>query len=623
MRKTAIALSLISSSVGVSAQEYDFSKLDWTSNSYTSHKVGPAPRSNPPEALATPTLGAEPTSHGFAFDINSTTVAWRWGGSIVKKSGDSGLEMHCSEDDNATFKKATFSNGKATIPCSGNYSYFFRYEHPHSLNDNPAHRWIYTGLFTTKGKRVDPHNYPKFTDGSSNWMRYRHPLTNDGITAAILDRPNAGERLRSLDRYLVWVNDSGGNVDFEFEIEYMSDDEYQGDNSPGFRRNEAMRNSSGGPNGQQFFAINTGGATNGDGVPKEELEGFGNAFSYGQTISYEVSVEAAGKTSAQTYNDFSHYVVGCGFCGKYGDPRLNPAGKATTSQVFSDKGAYSHLEYNAIFTQPMVTIHKEDMVDDFILGHHLFHGVDPNKKPSEMPQPYQPFDDPDVQIGEKTCGNCHFRDGRGSEVVETPDGPRIAPPIYGVKLLEAIKGREVGFGWQGKEKTVASQVKAALVNDHKVNPDDLPGRVLELLTTYTEVITVPARDPGSYDKPGVSEGDQLFNKIGCADCHTPVQRTRSSAETHLRDLVIRPYTDMKTWDLGEGDFRTPALWGLGHNIDLLERNQRQVLFWHDGSATSVKDAILKHGGDGKKARDAFKDLSSQEQTNIANFIRTL
>lgn len=599
----------------------DFDHLDWTSNSLTQGKEGPSPRQDTPRALASPTNGSEPTSHGFAFDIEGSTVTWRWGPSIVKQAGDSGLEMHCSDDDNATFKTVSLSEGTATIPCSGTYNYFFRYLHPHSLNNNPGHRWIWTGLFTTAGKRVNPKNYPSFTESSANWMRYRHPVTGDGITAAILDRPNAGERLRNLDRYLVTVEDSPGNVNFDFEVEYMSEEDYDGDNSPGFRRNEAMRNASGGPNQQQFFAVNTGGATNGVGVPKEELEGFGNLFSYGQVISYEVSVEGAGSTSAQTYNDFSHYIVGCGFCGKYGDPRLNSAGKASTTMIFNDRGQFANLEYNATFTQPLVTIHKEDMVDDFILGHHLFHGVDPNKKPDAFPQPYDPFDDPDVQIGERTCGNCHFRDGRGSEIIETANGPRLPPPVYGVKLLEAISGRSAGFGWEGKATSVANQVKQALIDDHKVEPSDLPGRVLELLTTYVEVLTVPARDPGSYDQNGVAEGDELFNEIGCAGCHTPEHTT--SGETHLNNIVIRPYTDMRTWDLGEGSFRTPPLWGLGHNIDLLQRNNRDLLFWHDGSATSVDAAIQKHDGDALDVKDAYNELSKRKRDNIVNFVRTL
>ena len=567
----------------------DFAHLDWTSNSLSNHKVGPPPRANPPSALRTPINGAAPTSRGFAFDISGGQLTWRWGPQIVKGSGDSGLEMHCSEDDNLTFRKVAISSGIASIPCSGDYNYFFRYLHPsHSLNDNPAHQWIWTGLFTTEGNRVDPHNYPSFTDGSANWMRFRHPVSHDGTTAAILDAQHNNDLLRNLDRYNIWVDDSPGNVQVGFDVDGS------------VIRNESMRNTAGAPNGQQFFALN-------------QNPGFGGVYSYGQVVQFEITV-VAGNTGAQTYNDFSYYTVGLGW-GNYGDPRLNPAGKASTTMILSDNGAYSHLEYNAIFTQPVTTLHTEDMVDDFLLGHHLFHGIDPNKQGSTD------FDE--VKIGSHTCGGCHFRDGRGSEVIQTAKGPRLPPPIYGVKLLEVIEGREAGFSWDGSANTVAEQVRHALVADHGVDPDALPGRVLELLTTYTEVLAVPARNPGSYALPGVVEGDELFNDIGCAGCHTPVQKTRSDAPTHLRDLTLRPYTDMKIWDLGEGGFRTPPLWGLGHNIRLLEQNGRALLFMHDGASDSLEDVIQRHGGEATTVRSEYNNLSGEERSAIKSFIETL
>ncbi len=567
----------------------DFAHLDWTSNSLTNHQVGPPPRANAPAALRTPINGAAPTSHGFAFDIQNGQLSWRWGPQIVKGNGDSGLEMHCSEDDNATFKKVAVSGGSAAIPCSGNYNYFFRYLHPsHSLNNNPAHQWIWTGFFTTEGSRVDPHNYPAFTDGSANWMRFRHPVSHDGTTAAILDAQHNNDLLRNLDRYNIWIDDTPGNVQVGFDVD------------GNVIRNESMRNTAGGPNGQQFFALT-------------QNPGFGGVYSYGQVIQFEISA-VAGNTGAQTYNDFSYYTVGLGW-GNYGDPRLNPAGKATTSMILSDNGTYSHLEYNAIFTQPVTTLHSEDMVDDFLLGHHLFHGIDPNKQGSTD------FDE--VKIGSRSCGDCHFRDGRGSEIIQTAKGPRLPPPTYGVKLLEMIEGREAGFSWDGSANTVADQVRNALVADHGVDPDALPGRVLELLTTYTEVLTVPARNPGSYDLPGVAQGDVLFNQVGCAGCHTPVQKTRSDAPTHLRNLTLRPYTDMKVWDLGDGDFRTPPLWGLGHNIRMLEKNGRALLFMHDGASTSLENAIQRHGGDAASARGAYNNLSSAQRSAVKAFIETL
>jgi len=569
----------------------DFAHLDWTSNSLTEHNVGPPPRANPPSALASPTTGATPTLFGFAFDVVGSDLTWRWGPSIVKQAGDSGLEMHCSTDNNATFTKVDVVGNQATIPCTGDYTYFFRYLHPSPLNDDPGSQWIFTTLFTTEGARVDPRNYTPFVDGSANWMRFRHPITQDGVTAAILDAQHNNDRLRNLDRYTIWVEDSPGNVEFKGQV------------NGSILRNEAMRRA-GSPNGQQFFAALTSGM------------GWGDLFSYGQVISFEFTA-VAGKTGAQTYNDFSHYVVGCGWCGKYGDPRLNSAGKASTSQEFSDSGGYIDLEHNAIFTQPMVTIHKEDMIDDFLLGHHLFHGVDPNKTRSST------FDDPDAQIGKTTCGSCHFRDGRGSEIITTELGPRIAPPVFGLSLLDYMVGREAGYRWDGKVPEISDQVVGALKADHGVDAQELPGRVLELLTSYVELLTVPARKPGSYDLPGVTEGDVLFNDIGCAGCHTPVQRTSSSAPTHIRDLEIRPYTDMKIHDLGKGPFRTAPLWGLGHNLHLLERNDRATLFMHDGSATTIGQAIMAHGGEAASVTATYNGLSATDKSAVQAFVKTL
>lgn len=577
-----------------------FDNLDWTSNSYRSNKVGPLPRANPPEALATPINGAAPTTMGFAFDIDGSTLRWRWGNynvalghNLDMQSGlseDAGLEMYCSTDGGLSFQKTALVNGTATIPCTGIYNYFFRWKLPGSVSVDPATQWMYTGYFTTAGARVNVNAYPAFTDGSANWMRFRHPLTQDGVTAAILDAHHNNSLLRDLDRYTLWVNDTPGNVQLDYNV------------NGSVLRVETMTCADH-TDGQQFFVYN-------------QPTAFGNAFSYGQVLSFEIT-GVTGRIGSQTYNDFQHYTVGYGWSSKYGDPRLASGGKASTSQLFSSTGAYSDLEKDAIFTQPRVTFNESNQMDDFILGHHLFHGVDPKKRASHL------FDDPDVQIGERTCGNCHFRDGRGSEVIQTAKGPRLPPPVYGSEMLTWIIGAQVGLTWDGSVPTVADQVKHALINDHKVNPDFLPGRTLELLTKYTQMLTVPSRKPGSYDLVGVTEGDKLFQTTGCASCHTPIQRTRADAPSDLRNLVLRPYTDMKVWNVNGGNYRTAPLWGLGHDIDLLNAHGRAVRYLHDGSATSIRAAIGKHTGDAAATTAKFNALTETQKTYLESFVQTL
>ena len=574
---------------GVDVGPTDLGHLDWTSNSLLSGKgVGAPPRQDPIRALATPVNGAQPTSHGFAFDISGSILTWRWGPQIVKGSGDSGLQMHCSEDG-IVFRNVSVVSGQATIPCSGEYDYFFRYEHPSgSVNDNPAYRWIYTGLFTTEGPRVNPNAYPSFTEGSSNWMRWRQPLSGDGIESPVLDAIHNSGRMREVDRYLIQINDSPGNVELELGLNGST------------VRVESMRRGSNSPNTLQFFGVNTN-------------PGFGNLYSYGQVIEF-LFVALAGTHSAQTYSNNKHYTVGYGWSA-YGDPRLKPAGRAGTTMTFADGNGFGNeLEKDAIFTQQLVTLHSEQDIDDFILGHHLFHGIDPNRQGSTT------FGE--VKIGSRACGDCHFRDGRGFEIFQTAKGPRIAPPIFGLGLLDAIAGRQAGFTWDGSTPTLLDQVGQALINDHGVNPGDVPGRVVELLEHYTKVVTVPNRDPGSYDQPGVAEGDQLFNQIGCADCHMPIQTT-SSNNLAFDKLTIRPYTDMRTWFVNGGTFRTAPLWGLGHNIELLSRNGHPLRLMHDGSATNVDQAIQLHDGDAATVRDRYNALSASDRQNIVNFVETL
>ncbi len=562
-----------------------FDLIDVFSNSQISDKdPGPLPLANPVESLGTPILGMAPTSHGFAFDLTAEQVVWRASENLIT----TGLvEYYCSEDGGLSYEKATLVDNRTENMCSGEYLYFFRYEHPSTLNDNPAHRWVYTASFTTAGERVDPNNYPEFTDGTANRMRFRHPISADGTTVSVLDAQHNADLLRNLDRYTMWVDDRPGNVRLGVDL------------NGNLIRNESLRTGVAEPNGQQFFGIN-------------QNPGFDNIYSYGQVIQFEITA-VAGLSGAQTYNDFSYYTVGLGW-GNYGDLRLNSAGRAGTTMIVSDNGAFIELERNSIFAQPVTTLNTEKAIDDYLVGHHLFHGIDPNERGSTA---YG-----NVKIGDRSCGDCHFRDGRGIEVIPVVGGTRLAPPTYGIGLLLAIEGREAGLGRDGRFVSVDDYLEYALTEFHGVDPAQAPDRIMELLALYPAVLSVPNRLPQFTDDTDVNAGSDLFMNIGCADCHTPVQTT-ASADPAFNGLTIRPYTDMKLWDLGEGEFRTTPLWGLGQNIKLLGHNAKPVLYMHDGQSESVADAIGRHGGDAANSRSGYNSLSSSERRQVDSFVNSL
>jgi CxxC motif-containing protein (DUF1111 family) len=48
----------------------------------------------------------------------------------------------------------------------------------------------------------------------------------------------------------------------------------------------------------------------------------------------------------------------------------------------------------------------------------------------------------------------------------------------------------------------------------------------------------------------------------------------------------------------------------------------QALLLHDGRAGSVTDAILLHGGEAKRARDAFAALTEAQRRVLVDFVES-
>ena len=64
---------------------------------------------------------------------------------------------------------------------------------------------------------------------------------------------------------------------------------------------------------------------------------------------------------------------------------------------------------------------------------------------------------------------------------------------------------------------------------------------------------------------------------------------------------------------GAADFLTENLWGGGSTAPCL----------HDGRATTLTEAILAHGGEGRPSRQDFLRLSQSDQKAIVTFIDSL
>ncbi len=562
----------------------------------------------PRPALPTPIIGSD-AAQGFAFDLANdlSTVSVRVGNVVqIQSGGNPDFEFHCSCNQ-VTFSSVQVT-GTASVPSAckdaGDFYYFFRYKKQGNTTNDPGDRYVYSGLFTTAGQRIDPDNRPTITREGANWMRFRHPHAQDGITEAVFDAQHNSDLLRNMDRYNTIFTDAASGLIIDPRLT---------------RGNSNTTHPHGDVDNAQVVRIDY--MEKGDSSPPTYAKSAGQdagKWGYGNIVTYEITAVTGG-SGAQTYNTFQNYVIGEGL-NTLGDPRLSLAGKASTYMVLPGFGSHVQMEADAIFTQHIITLTSEDDVDDFLEGHHIFHGVRHRRNGNDPGNILG-----EVNIGTTNCQECHFRDGRGSKLERTRDGEmRVPPPVYGVGILQYIAGAEAKLTWNGDVPTVEQQVKNALINDHGINPDtDIPTKDLRQLVAYTEFLTVPTRSPGAYDIPGVEEGDKSFNTIGCTTCHSPTQRTTSSAPPEFRNLIIRPYTDMKMHTVTDDTYRTPPLWGLGRNIDLLERNGKALLFMHDGRATTLEEAIQAHGGEANGSRAAYNSLSASEKANLIKFLKTL
>jgi CxxC motif-containing protein (DUF1111 family) len=154
---------------------------------------------------------------------------------------------------------------------------------------------------------------------------------------------------------------------------------------------------------------------------------------------------------------------------------------------------------------------------------------------------------------------------------------------------------------------------------------------LDALEFYIRMLAPPARR--GRDALDVQQGEALFAQAGCAVCHAPALRTGDQAALQqLARQTIRPYTDLLLHDLGEGlsdgrpdfeagprDWRTAPLWGLG----LSQAVNGNAWLLHDGRARSIEEAILWHGGQAHRAREAYRALTAAQRAALAAFVRSL
>ena len=260
---------------------------------------------------------------------------------------------------------------------------------------------------------------------------------------------------------------------------------------------------------------------------------------------------------------------------------------------------------------------------------------------------------------------------------------RVPIPLFGAGLVEAIPdaailGREdphdadgdgvsgraalvtdratgelrVGrFGWKAQVATLLEFSGDAYRNEMGITNDLFPDELTFDLTELQLRLCDPLPDPEDVPEPrtgrrGIdnfesfmrllappargavtdraARGRQVFESIGCAACHVPALATGPSLSPVFDRRPVPLFSDLLLHDVGTGDgiaqaaampneIRTPALWGLRHRRPLL----------HDGSAATILEAVVRHGGEAQAARDGLIGLLAADLAALMAFLESL
>ena len=252
-------------------------------------------------------------------------------------------------------------------------------------------------------------------------------------------------------------------------------------------------------------------------------------------------------------------------------------------------------------------------------------------------------------VGLRTTGQLF---GRGlmeavpdEELIQLARQERFYPDRVAGTANILANGHVGRFGRKDNESSLTDFVGGAFINEMGITnplhpkefgfiggrtiPDSLQSHGLEVnqqqFNDAVSFVRFLAAAPPGKPTPQTFFGQALFSRTGCASCHTPTLVTGRNEVRALNSVRFPIYSDLLLHDMGSrnadiclnnatpSQFRTEPLMGISL------RNQ----FLHDGSAKTIEQAILLHGGQGSAARNRFNALSSAQRAALLAYVGAL
>jgi CxxC motif-containing protein (DUF1111 family) len=255
---------------------------------------------------------------------------------------------------------------------------------------------------------------------------------------------------------------------------------------------------------------------------------------------------------------------------------------------------------------------------------------------------------------------------------------KICGQVLYVPIVEAPRETGVGrFGWKDQHASLASFSGDAYLNEMGITTRLFPDEVTKLCNTapepndpagpdglddiahfarFVRASKAPARDSKLAQTAKAEKGYELFNKIGCAICHvralttapvgTKINGGTFTIPEGLGGKIFYPYSDFLLHDVGTGDgIAVPMQEHYGRNMysiawknfspddfQAAQNKIRTAPLWgvrfrnrlmHDGTSSTLRDAVLRHSGEAGDVSHRFQRLSQSDQEAILEFLSSL
>src|SRR5438270_11249856 len=247
-----------------------------------------------------------------------------------------------------------------------------------------------------------------------------------------------------------------------------------------------------------------------------------------------------------------------------------------------------------------------------------------------------------------------------------------------VPILEAPGMTRVGrFGWKDQHASLLSFSGDAYLNEMGITnrlfpdevttlcntapePNNMPDSTgledIDRFTRFMRATKAPARDTLLARTAPAKAGSALFDKIGCVTCHVRTLTTAAAGSAinggtftippALGDKTFHPFGDFLLHNVGTGDgivMAMPEHYGRrvyqtkwkDLSLDSIARTQNKVRtapLWgvrlrprlmHDQASLTLRDAVVRHGGEASLVTARFRRLSRREQLAIITFLQSL